>query len=571
VQSEQDEIAVRTLLSFAGTWGFCRDWKTGVKYNDMQMPDMYRSIRSTYDGDVLYRSTPKEGLVDLAFRLRISEAISEVGMVPADNMIKKTAANSTLMHDTCSMIYLNDFLLSMTPMDCVRDFCGVICEIRTFNMTAKPVIKRSSAAALHDVAGVFTLPGKAPLYLVCPKAHLTHAFISCHTDNDCFARQQVSACPDPGQAANLVTNSVLSPASVMDAATDASTTLTNTTLFPTFQCGDSGERIHFTLVCDLWNDCRDKSDESFCQHPACPQLTCDGGRYVGYDMICDYRKDCLDFSDEHLCHQFKPSWSLKDDIPPGSLITLADGGFTVTQMGANESCPETHYRCVSEPYCCMPVFTRCNGFYDCLGREDELDCDNVTCPGFYRCRGSGVCVHPDDLCDGTPQCPKHDDEWLCGERPCPEECLCHGLSFVCAERFPATLFPNLRYLDGSGSGMTLSDFDNNSYIILVLVRCNLTFVSEVRLLNLRHLDLSHNRLVSVNMDTFLVLVSLRELSLANNPLLTLWRRESRLLHSALSHLDLSLTGLTNFTSLTLSHFASLQRLNLSHTDPHYRR
>jgi hypothetical protein len=68
------------------------------------------------------------------------------------------------------------------------------------------------------------------------------------------------------------------------------------------------------------------------------------------------------------------------------------------------------------------------------------------------------------------------------------------------------------------------------------------------------------------MDTFLVLVSLEELSLADNPLLSLWRRRSRgMPHSMLSHLDLSLTGLTNFTSLTLSHFASLQRLNLSHT------
>jgi hypothetical protein len=114
--------------------------------------------------------------------------------------------------------------------------------------------------------------------------------------------------------------------------------------------------------------------------------------------------------------------------------------------------------------------------------------------------------------------------------------------------------------------MTLSDFDNNSYIMhLVLIRCNLTLVPELRLLNLRHLDLSHNRLTSVNMDTFLVLVSLQELYLANNPLLSLWRRGSQMLHPMLSHLDLSLTGLTNFISLTLMHFASLQRLNLSHT------
>jgi hypothetical protein len=25
-----------------------------------------------------------------------------------------------------------------------------------------------------------------------------------------------------------------------------------------------------------------------------------------------------------------------------------------------------------------------------------------------------VCVHPDHLCDGTPQCPRHDDECCAG-------------------------------------------------------------------------------------------------------------------------------------------------------------
>ncbi|KAL8598228.1 hypothetical protein ACOMHN_035178 [Nucella lapillus] len=45
----------------------------------------------------------------------------------------------------------------------------------------------------------------------------------------------------------------------------------------------------------------------------------------------------------------------------------------------NVLCPETHYQCPNDGYC-LPVFTRCNGYYDCPHREDELDCDSYQCP-----------------------------------------------------------------------------------------------------------------------------------------------------------------------------------------------
>jgi hypothetical protein len=57
-----------------------------------------------------------------------------------------------------------------------------------------------------------------------------------------------------------------------------------------------------------------------------------------------------------------------------------------------------------------------------------------------------MCVHPDHLCDGWAQCPQHDDEWLCGEGPCPDRCLCQGLAFVCDDFFLIHSYPKLRYL-----------------------------------------------------------------------------------------------------------------------------
>ncbi|KAL8565916.1 hypothetical protein ACOMHN_000493 [Nucella lapillus] len=104
-------------------------------------------------------------------------------------------------------------------------------------------------------------------------------------------------------------------------------------------------------------------------------------------------------------------------------------------------CPDTHITC-SELGLCLPLYVRCNGMYDCPHQEDELHCDSYICPGSYRCRGSRVCVHPSHLCDGVSHCLLKDDEMLC-DLPCPSQCHCQGLAFVCDRPFPANLSPDL--------------------------------------------------------------------------------------------------------------------------------
>jgi hypothetical protein len=48
-----------------------------------------------------------------------------------------------------------------------------------------------------------------------------------------------------------------------------------------------------------------------------------------------------------------------------------------------------------------------NGVYDCpyLHTDDEHIGEDFTCPGFYRCYRSHICVHDHYLCDGIPHCP----------------------------------------------------------------------------------------------------------------------------------------------------------------------
>nr|KAG5700324.1 hypothetical protein BaRGS_002670 [Batillaria attramentaria] len=114
---------------------------------------------------------------------------------------------------------------------------------------------------------------------------------------------------------------------------------------------------------------------------------------------------------------------------------------------------------------CLPVHVRCNRVRDCSGGEDEKDCGRYTCPGFYRCRDSRICLHPHFICDGVAQCPQSDDELLC-DLTCPASCTCYGLAFICTTwSFPAASFPNLRYIDASGTDMRPEDFEHNRMLI----------------------------------------------------------------------------------------------------------
>jgi hypothetical protein len=257
-------------------------------------------------------------------------------------------------------------------------------------------------------------------------------------------------------------------------------------------------------------------------------------------------------------HRFEP------DFEYPALINLdGNGYFTHSPLRSMADCPVTHYGCTSQPQLCLPGYTRCNGYYDCAGGEDEMDCHNYTCPGLYRCRGSAACLHSNFLCDGMPQCPRHDDEWLCGQAPCPESCQCLGLAFVCNAPFSPAAFPSLRYVDGSGSRMEITDFRSNHYIVrLILRECALKSLRVASLPNIRFLDLSSNELHSVSMDAFLVLENLKVLSLSNNPLRQLTSESTRQ-QTVLRTLLLADTFIETFNSTALVNFIGLQSLNLS--------
>ena len=320
--------------------------------------------------------------------------------------------------------------------------------------------------------------------------------------------------------------------------------------------------VSYSLLCDFRQDCTDDSDESFCYHPPCTAFTCRNGQCVSISKYCNRYVDCQDDPDENGCsREQKPLLigEMYQNQTNPFLINLDGGGyFTQQVMNPTDLYPGTHYRCKKEWFYCLPVYTRCNGVFDCIFQEDESNCESVTCPGLYRCRDSAVCVYAVHMCDGWPQCPQRDDEWLC-DMTCPAQCLCQGHAFLCPQPFSAHLFPQLRYLDARGSGMTPSDLRNNTCIVrLSLAQCSIRFLRDVKFPNVRFFDLSYNKMKSAAMNVFTDLRNLKILNLKGNPLASVTMKPSNIWQNVLQQIDLSQTRVGVFDSKPFTYFSEIK-------------
>jgi len=256
--------------------------------------------------------------------------------------------------------------------------------------------------------------------------------------------------------------------------------------------------------------------------------------------------------------------------PPPNIVDLSKKGMltvfnTPPVRSSNGSlvCRETDFQCSLKDYYCLPVYLRCNDVNDCPGHEDEADCHSYTCVGFYRCRASRVCVHPNHICDGLFQCPQRDDELLC-DLVCPQNCTCNGMALKCNASFPAIEIPDLRYLDARGTSMGFSDVANNTMLIyLSLAECGLFFLPEIAFPNLHTLDLSSNMIRSINGSHLSGSPNLKTLLLPGNRLSIFHANILGEAFPSLLILDLSGSVFSYLDVSNLTMFSNLQLLNLS--------
>ena len=374
---------------------------------------------------------------------------------------------------------------------------------------------------------------KVSLLVQCPSGHVTRDFLSCDIQGQCGAKESMTSCHSGSVTVAM------------------------------FVCERSRESLHYTLVCDHIQHCEDNTDEDFCQFSPCPVswFRCRKGQCVPPYQVCNVKWDCYDGSDEG-CKWHRIFLSVTT-LPPAVLDMSSKARPFLKQMKDSEECPVTHFQC-SQGYC-LPIYLRCNGVDDCPNREDEASCESYTCSGFYRCRGSKVCLHADHVCDSYFQCPQYDDELLCEKMACPNVCQCQGLAFVCTANFSASSYPALRYLDASGSGLMYSDLTHNLFLIyLRLSDCRIDTQPTLELPRLRYLDLSGNELVHIDMHHFYSLKNLRVLVLSGNPLSAITNTESPEPGTmVLQTINLSGTLLRVYNGSALAGYPNLKTLNIS--------
>ncbi|KAK7095196.1 hypothetical protein V1264_006640 [Littorina saxatilis] len=391
-------------------------------------------------------------------------------------------------------------------------------------------------------------------FKACPAGHLTLDFLACHVQGNCGVLKSLQHCP-------------LSPDSVDRPQKTNNVELTNVNAVSSFRCKEANIAIPYSFVCDFRTDCKDGSDEDFCDHSQpCEGFKCDSGQCVEPKRRCDIGIDCVDKSDETECEHVQQKSQVTPILPPAVIDFSSSHLIPVTHvsMDRGDSCPETHFRCQGQLDYCLPVYVLCNGVYDCLGHEDEAGCDQAElCPGFYRCWDSAVCLHPDHLCDGVSSCPRNDDEMFC-DGTCPEECQCQGNAFICDGLFDTQLFTQLRYLDAAGSGIKPQHVLHYWYLIWINMQsCAVDYLPVMDFPNLKLLDLSENLLTVVRMDAFMSTKNLEILSLAGNPLVSLLGTVSVTQGSSLKRFDVSRTDLRTFDSIVLTNFTAIRELNIS--------
>ena len=188
------------------------------------------------------------------------------------------------------------------------------------------------------------------------------------------------------------------------------------------------------------------------------------------------------------------------------------------------TCP-TMFKC-SQSYC-IPTYRLCDSIQDCPNSEDEVSCgSNYSCPGHLRCRTDGLCIHPENICDGVPHCVVDlDDELFCDLTWCPIFCQCHGSLLSCTSENPGYKILTLEVL-----AIVYSEMEFQlDYTLIKSKHLNYIYINGSRfygntilpillhgLTYLKNLYLTFNSIMFITKHSFIDLINLHDLDLRGN-------------------------------------------------------
>lgn len=214
-------------------------------------------------------------------------------------------------------------------------------------------------------------------------------------------------------------------------------------------CPDMQKCIDLESRCDGVEDCGNGEDESFCDnwhqegkyavdetsdnwheaaHIHCPVgfYRCQNGQCIDESRIVflDSRdrpilsRGCVDGShvikrsvvgDDYFCTMNDCDEQIAEPVPSSRTPRK-------TEEQRFTNCMPGDYKCESDGIC-IPSYKKCDGIPDCLGMDDESDCQ--ACNGVFSCYASDVrdmtCVPNEKICDGERDCLYGQDEVNCDD------------------------------------------------------------------------------------------------------------------------------------------------------------
>ncbi|XP_045171018.2 uncharacterized protein LOC123533444 [Mercenaria mercenaria] len=151
---------------------------------------------------------------------------------------------------------------------------------------------------------------------------------------------------------------------------------------------------------------------------------------------------------------------------------------------------------------------------------------STTCPGFYKCSSSKMCITRGQICDGIVDCIHGDDELLC-DFVCPKQCICRGFEMTCnvlnetgIRTFPKrTRSLTLSKVGEMETSLSKDELDFPFLYLLNFSSCKIKDIQSntfSKLINLRVLDLSNNLITKLSPLVFSGLQRLHTLMLDGN-------------------------------------------------------